>query len=299
MDVQKTNLSYYLTTFQKLPYLKIVLEDLIKNRLADEEIVISDGGSKDGTTEYLQQLFNEGQIQYFVSEKDKGESHGMNRALLACKGKILKVMTDDDVYCFDAIKECKQYMLLNEDLDLLGADGFDNYTGTDLEFIDHQKYFVNWMATKLPFGFYGPGLFIRKSSLPLTGLFNCLTKFIDTEYTYRATSLPIKLGWYKKPLFVRIINQDSNTLKFLKQVKVERDLYAIYQKIATGKSIQEFKRKRAINLIKRKIYDLIYSRSSTIKKEKYTEDILVNYNKCKEILLNSFQRNTSDPFIKE
>ena len=42
------SLSYILTTFNKLAYLKISLPYLIASRQQDEEIVIVDGGSKDG-----------------------------------------------------------------------------------------------------------------------------------------------------------------------------------------------------------------------------------------------------------
>ncbi|WP_460620260.1 glycosyltransferase, partial [Hymenobacter qilianensis] len=56
-------LSYILTTYNKLPYLKQVLERLMAARQEDEEIVVADGGSKDGTVEYLQGLYAAGRIQ--------------------------------------------------------------------------------------------------------------------------------------------------------------------------------------------------------------------------------------------
>lgn len=297
MNMQPINLSYFLTTYQKLSYLKILLEDLIASREADEEIVISDGGSTDGTIEYLQQLYTEGKIQHFFSGKDKGESHGINRAMIACKGTILKVLTDDDVYCFEAIKECKEYLLLNPEVDMIGADGYDNYIGTEIEFINHQRLFYKWRETKEPFGFYGPGFFIRRSSIPLLGLFSCIVKFIDTEYAYRATSLPIKLTWYKKPVFVRIINKDSNTLKFLKRLKLERQLFNLYVKFATGISIGTLQRGMLVNAAKRKVYDIIYKRSSAIRKDKYSGDIYTTYMKYREALIASFKANTEEPFV--
>ena len=144
--------------------------------------MVYDGGSKDGTKEFLQQLYDNGKIQFFKSEKDTGESHGTNRAMLACKGEILKVLTDDDIYCYEAIRECKNYMLLNKELDMIGADGYDNHNNLDLQFMSHQKFYLNWVNKKEPFAFYGPGFFIRKSSIPLIGLFNCTVKFIDTDF---------------------------------------------------------------------------------------------------------------------
>ena len=87
--MDKIKLSYVITTFNKLPYLKEVMRLLLQNVQPDEEIVIVDGASTDGTKEYLQNLYNEGLIQQLISEKDLGEAHGFNKALLLAKGDLV------------------------------------------------------------------------------------------------------------------------------------------------------------------------------------------------------------------
>ena len=57
-------LSYIIATRNRLPFLTITLEKLIRELLEDEEIVVIDGNSADGTKEYLLQLYNEGKIHY-------------------------------------------------------------------------------------------------------------------------------------------------------------------------------------------------------------------------------------------
>ncbi|WP_133273804.1 glycosyltransferase family 2 protein [Hymenobacter radiodurans] len=104
-------LSYILTTYNKLPYLKQVLERLIAARQEDEEIVVADGGSKDGTAEYLQSLYAAGQIQQFISERDKGEAHGFNKCMLMAQGEIIKLITDDDAFYYPAIREAANFMI--------------------------------------------------------------------------------------------------------------------------------------------------------------------------------------------
>src|ERR1700739_554911 len=117
-------LSYVLTTFNKLSYLKVTLPLLIEARKEDEEIVVVDGGSADGTKEFLSELHNQGKIQTFISEKDFGESHGFNKAFLNSKGDLIKIITDDDVYSFKIIQQCKSFMLQNTSVDILGFDGY-------------------------------------------------------------------------------------------------------------------------------------------------------------------------------
>jgi glycosyltransferase involved in cell wall biosynthesis len=91
-------LSYVLTTFNKLSYLKEILEDLINNCKEDEEIVISDGASSDGTITFLESLLRDGKIHQFVSEKDFGEAHGFNKAILLANGELIKLISDDDIF---------------------------------------------------------------------------------------------------------------------------------------------------------------------------------------------------------
>jgi glycosyltransferase involved in cell wall biosynthesis len=298
MQEQEINLSYFMTTFQKLDYLKIVLNDLIASRHPDEEIIIADGGSKDGTAEWLLQLYNEKKIQGFISAKDKGEAHGANRAVLLCRGKVLKWINDDDIFCYKAIRECKDFLLQNDEFDVVAGDGFDNYNGDNLELISHIKHFKKWQKEKEPFGFYGPGFMMRRSSLPLLGMFNCLSRFVDNEYTFRATSLPIKMAWYTRPVFVRVINPESNTLKFLKAKKVEEGLNGIYRKIATGRPVSDLKKQEIVNRVKRKVYDMIYGRSSGIKNNNYQiTDIEALYKSHRQTLSTAFENAEGNAFI--
>ncbi|RTQ50615.1 glycosyltransferase family 2 protein [Hymenobacter gummosus] len=299
MAASDIRLSYYITTFQKLPYLKVVLQDLIDNRQPDEEIVVADGGSKDGTPEWLRELHAAGKIQQFISLPDKGEAHGVNRALLACRGEVLKWINDDDVFCYPAIRECRDFLLNNPEYDVIGADGFDNYTGQELELVEHVAHFTKWKEQKEPFGFYGPGLMLRRSSLALIGVTHALSRFVDNEYTYRITSLPVKMAWYRKPVFVRIINPDSNTLKFLKIKRTEQGINDVYREIATGRPVSELKRQRMVNAVKRKVYDILYRRSSTISAEKYeVKDFAPLYAEHRATLYKAYETAKGESFLR-
>ncbi|MEJ7663688.1 MAG: glycosyltransferase [Hymenobacter sp.] len=112
-------LSYVLTTYNKLPYLRQVLGRLLAERQPDEEIVVCDGGSNDGTSAYLQELYEAGQIQQFVSERDKGEAHGFNKGFLRAKGEFVKIITDDDAYYYPVIRQAANYMLQHPTVDVM------------------------------------------------------------------------------------------------------------------------------------------------------------------------------------
>lgn len=219
-------MTYLITTYNKCTFLSEVLTRLIGQAQSDEEIIVIDGGSTDGTVKYLKKLYTDGHIHQFISERDKGEAHGFNKGFLMARGELIKVITDDDAFYWPAIQACKQFMLAHPEVDLLAADGAGTEWGNKDPFI-YMSYIDNvmeWQHKSLPFDFCGLGLLIRRSSLPLLGLFHIGFIRVDAEYSLRVTAGPANLAWYDNPLWVRITNQDSNSVKYFKQASQEIEL---------------------------------------------------------------------------
>lgn len=217
-------LSYVLTTFNKLSFIKIVLSELIQKRGKDEEIIVIDGGSTDGTQEFLKELKRNEKIDYFLSEKDKGESQGFNKGFLLAKGVLIKVITDDDAFNYPVIQKCKDFMLLNNEVDIMGG----NTGSINIEDIKSlscsytfQDDFDLWREGLLKnFFFNGTCLMIRRSSLNLTGLFNTHCLLADMEFTLRVTGVA-KIAWCTGIIATRILNSQSNNLKYAEKAKSE------------------------------------------------------------------------------
>ncbi len=239
-------LSYIITTRNKLQLLKSILADLLLHKTDDEEIVIVDANSTDGTKEYLTELLNTKKINQFISESDKGEAHGWNKAILMAKGDLVKFITDDDLYYYPAIKKCKKFMLDNKQVEVMAFEGF--YTDMNLEKanirpIFFTKNYINWINTKQAFLFCGISLLIRKTAFAHLGLFSNLYKAVDYEYALRITSMPISFAWYTGFAYVNIKNAQSNSTLFDKIILDERkkllDFYSPgFEKITISKKIK-------------------------------------------------------------
>jgi glycosyltransferase involved in cell wall biosynthesis len=224
-------LSYVTTTFDKLPYLKEVYARLLKHRQPDEEIIAIDGGSTDGTVEFLTNLKNQGKIDFFLSERDKGESNGTNKGMLAAKGDLIKIITDDDSFHYPGIRECRQYMLENPQIDLLGTEGASiNWKRTDpIRASDTRPEYRRYREEGIPFPFCGLGWMIRRSSLPLLGLFDTSFSRMDAEYTLRVTAGKGVVAWYTGYTWARILNPKSNSKNLkTRQAKERMRLNAFY-----------------------------------------------------------------------
>lgn len=192
-------LSYIIATRNRLDFLKITLSRLLFNLQPDEEIVIVDGASTDGTREYLQELFEKGAIHQYISESDQNQAHAWNKAMLMARGTLIKKIIDDDVFCYKAIRKCKDYMLENPAIDLC----LSNTLGTslarpgDISLSSDLHHYKNWKAGKITsFPFTDASILIRKASLGLLGLYDTQFKMMDWDYSLRATYLKLNIVYY-------------------------------------------------------------------------------------------------------
>jgi len=195
----KFDLSYIIATYNRLPFLKITLQKLIEALQPDEEIVVVDGNSTDGSKEYLQQLFNEGKIHQFISEPDKNQAHAWNKAMLMANGVIIKKVIDDDVFCYKAIRECKSYMLLNPAVDVVISNDLSSnlHNYKSIKKLSRLPQFENWNSGLAPsFTFGDVHMLIRKSSLAYIGLYNIAFIMMDWEYSLRISYLKANITYY-------------------------------------------------------------------------------------------------------
>ena len=271
--------SYLVTTYNKLPYLQQVLGRLVAARQADEEIVVADGGSTDGTPEYLRGLFEAGQIQQFVSERDKGESHGFNKCMFMARGEVLKIITDDDAFDYPAIRRGAAFMREHADVDVMMG-----YTGLlaleDLQSLslyeDVAANFRRWFDHQEPVWMIGLPMLVRRSSLAVTGLFNTGVVQVDTEFTYRITSLNLNLAWSSQVLSVRIENPQSNFRVMGRQTSQdEADRMRYFYDKRIGHGFADYVRHKSgwLEALKKPIRPLKRSLFDTLKVPQYQEHV--------------------------
>ena len=224
-------ISYVLTTYNKLPYLRHVMKRLVAEVQDDEEIIVCDGGSTDGTPAFLQELYDAGKIHQFVSERDKGESHGNNKGMLRARGEVIKLLTDDDAFSYPAIRQAAVFMLAHPKIDVLTGETWllDLEDLRSISFcqwsLDHYE---SWLRHGIPGTMIGLSWLIRRASLPLTGLYHTGVVQVDGEFSFRITSLNVNIAWMNQLVSIRIENPQSNARNMSQQAiddEVERMLY--------------------------------------------------------------------------
>lgn len=195
----KFDISYIVVTKNRLPFLKILFEQLLSNLKEDEEVVVVDGNSTDGSKEFLQNLYNEKKIHQFISEADRNQAHGWNKAMLMAKGIIIKKIIDDDVHDYDAIRNCCDYMLKNPKTDVCISNSLQcNLTNPQIITTESRlPWFLKWKSGTInTFSFGDVHMLIRRSSLSYIGLYDTQFKMMDWEYSLRISFLKAKIAYY-------------------------------------------------------------------------------------------------------
>jgi len=80
-------LSIITINFNNLEGLKRTVESVIHQSWKEFEYIIIDGGSTDGSAEYIQEM--NAHFDYWVSEPDRGIYHVMNEGILFYNGLFL------------------------------------------------------------------------------------------------------------------------------------------------------------------------------------------------------------------
>lgn len=126
-------LSIVISTLNRKTLLEELIQSVINQNTSEIEILLSDGGSSDGTTQYIRNL----EIKYsFVrlikSDRKLGLDEGYHICCLQAKGSYIWCLPDDDVLYENSIKEIIHHLTFKPDLLLLNIRCYSKTLNTDL-----------------------------------------------------------------------------------------------------------------------------------------------------------------------
>lgn len=177
-------ITFFLCTRNRLQLMTENLDRFRALKKPNDELIVVDGGSTDGTAEMLASHVGT-VIDRFVTEPDRSEGEALNKAVLLASGKYLKVLTDDDIFHSDAIEQAYEVMERNSDVDVLVCGGTVEYEGTNIVETRWVPPGVNYgrrPGDVFDYHGNGLGLMIRHASLCRTGLFNPKAFSLDNDF---------------------------------------------------------------------------------------------------------------------
>jgi glycosyltransferase involved in cell wall biosynthesis len=88
-------ISIITVNYNNLKGLKKTFESVFNQKFKDFEYIVIDGGSTDGSAEYIEE--NKHKIYFWVSEKDKGVYNAMNKGIIKANGEYLLFLNSGDM----------------------------------------------------------------------------------------------------------------------------------------------------------------------------------------------------------
>ena len=109
--------------------LQKTMQSVFDQTWKDYEYIIIDGGSTDGSKEFIE--LNSDKINYWVSEPDKGIYNAMNKGIIKSNGEYLLFLNSGDYFAY-------QYSLNNFISETINKD-FDIIYGNQFALFDNNK----------------------------------------------------------------------------------------------------------------------------------------------------------------
>ena len=83
-------------------FLEATIRSILDQEVPETELIVIDGGSTDGTLDVIRRYGD--RIAYWVSEKDRGQAHAVNKGFAVATGEIFGWQNSDDLYLPGAFK---------------------------------------------------------------------------------------------------------------------------------------------------------------------------------------------------
>jgi glycosyltransferase involved in cell wall biosynthesis len=99
-DFQK--ISIVTPSFNQGQFIENTILSVLEQNYPNLEYIIIDGGSADNSVEVIRKY--EKYLSYWVSEKDRGQYHAINKGFEKSHGEIMAWLNSDDMYCKWAFK---------------------------------------------------------------------------------------------------------------------------------------------------------------------------------------------------
>ena len=158
-------LSIITINYNNLEGLQKTFESVFAQTFQDFEYIVIDGGSTDGSKEYIAE--NANKINYWVSEPDKGVYHAMNKGIVKASGEyLLFINSGDELFENSTIEK------IISDLHTV-----DIIAGS-LNFISDKNNYIGYAQEQVSFLYmyhntiWHPSTFIKKEAFETTDFYD-------------------------------------------------------------------------------------------------------------------------------
>ena len=107
-------------SFNQAAYLEETIQSVLAQEYRDIQYILIDGGSMDGSLKVIKKYAS--RLDYWVSEKDSGQTDALNKGLALTKGKYCGWINADDRLKPNAVAEAVEYLEKNSHVGMVYGD---------------------------------------------------------------------------------------------------------------------------------------------------------------------------------
>jgi glycosyltransferase involved in cell wall biosynthesis len=104
-------------SFNQARFLEQTISSVICQNYPNLEYIVIDGGSTDGSVDVIKKF--QDRIAYWVSEKDRGQAHAINKGLQRATGDIIAYLNSDDYYLEGSLARVAERFSSHSEVDLV------------------------------------------------------------------------------------------------------------------------------------------------------------------------------------
>ena len=82
-------------SYNQAAFLEATIQSILSQNYPRLQYLVIDGGSTEGSIDIIRKYA--ASLDYWVSEKDRGQSHAINKGLARCTGEIFNWINSDDL----------------------------------------------------------------------------------------------------------------------------------------------------------------------------------------------------------
>lgn len=171
-------------SFNQGNYLEETILSVLNQNYPDLEYIIIDGGSTDNSLELIRKY--EHRLKYWVSEKDNGQAHAINKGLTHCTGQIFNWINSDDTMTDGALFKIAA-AFENSETDIVAGEVNEFNEVGILRKVKNQKLAIDeYLKKDVELIYHQPAVWLRMDIMKDVGFFKEEMHYcFDQDYMMR------------------------------------------------------------------------------------------------------------------